>query len=177
MYLVMLYMGYDPPMRTKCFCVTLTPAERDELRRLISSGTAPARKMMHARILLKADATAGEHGAFDEDIETLGHLSPALYDHINPYGTYQGDLDAAARRQGLRPLRRLEASPRLSDVFCSVAIATPKSVGPRSQDLSTGDRDYTRLIIWRRCFAASVRMAVLTAFAPLIRRPVESLTR
>lgn len=37
--------------------------------------------------------------------ETLGHLSPTLYDHINPYGKYQFDLDTAARRQGLRPLR------------------------------------------------------------------------
>ena len=40
--------------------------------------------------------------------ETLGHLSPALYDHINPYGKYQFDLAAAAQRQGLRPLRRPE---------------------------------------------------------------------
>lgn len=40
--------------------------------------------------------------------ELLGHLSPALFDHINPYGTYQFDLDAAAQRQGLRPLRRPE---------------------------------------------------------------------
>lgn len=38
--------------------------------------------------------------------EALRHLSPALYDHINPYGTYQFDLEAAAQRQGLRPLRR-----------------------------------------------------------------------
>lgn len=38
--------------------------------------------------------------------EALAHLSPALYDHINPYGKYQFDLAAAAQRQGLRPLRR-----------------------------------------------------------------------
>ena len=43
--------------------------------------------------------------------ETLGHLSPALYDHINPYGTYQFDLEAAARLQGLRPLRRPAEPP------------------------------------------------------------------
>jgi hypothetical protein len=42
--------------------------------------------------------------------ETLGHLSPALSEHINPYGKYQFDLDTAARRQGLRPLRRPEDS-------------------------------------------------------------------
>jgi hypothetical protein len=43
--------------------------------------------------------------------ETRGHLSPALYDHINPYGTYQFDLEAAARLQGLRPLRRPAEPP------------------------------------------------------------------
>ncbi len=43
--------------------------------------------------------------------EALGHLSPALFAHINPYGTYQFDLDAAARRPGLRPLRRPEERP------------------------------------------------------------------
>jgi Tn3 transposase DDE domain len=40
--------------------------------------------------------------------EALGHLSPARFEHINPYGKYQFDLDAAAQRQGLRPLRRPE---------------------------------------------------------------------
>jgi len=38
--------------------------------------------------------------------ESLGHLSSVLYDYINPYGTNQFDLDAAAQLQGLRPLRR-----------------------------------------------------------------------
>jgi hypothetical protein len=37
--------------------------------------------------------------------EALAHLSPALYDHVNPYGKYRFDLAAAAQRQGLRPLR------------------------------------------------------------------------
>ena len=35
--------------------VRLTPDERAQLLRLISAGTAPARKLTHARILLKAD--------------------------------------------------------------------------------------------------------------------------
>jgi hypothetical protein len=40
--------------------VTLTDDERDELRRLISSGHAPARKLTHARVLLKADQGLGD---------------------------------------------------------------------------------------------------------------------
>ena len=35
--------------------VALADDERDELRRLIGGGRAPARKLMHARVLLKAD--------------------------------------------------------------------------------------------------------------------------
>lgn len=39
----------------KAFIVVLTPKERTALRKLLASGEAPARKLMHARILLKAD--------------------------------------------------------------------------------------------------------------------------
>jgi rRNA maturation protein Nop10 len=36
----------------------------------------------------------------DEDI---AHLSPARFEHVNPYGKYRFDLDLRARQ--LRPLR------------------------------------------------------------------------
>ena len=62
-------------MRTKRFRVTLTPAEREELQRLISSGTAPARKLAHARILLKADTPPDEHGTLDADIAQAVEVS------------------------------------------------------------------------------------------------------
>ena len=39
----------------KKYTVILTDTERDNLKRLIAAGTAPARKLTHARILLKAD--------------------------------------------------------------------------------------------------------------------------
>ncbi len=35
----------------------------------------------------------------------LVHLSPARYEHINPYGRYQFDIAKTFSRQGLRPLR------------------------------------------------------------------------
>ena len=55
-------------MRTKRYRVTLSDAERDDLRHLITSGKAAARTLMHARILLKADTPPGEHGLFHLDI-------------------------------------------------------------------------------------------------------------
>ena len=43
----------------KIYIVTLTREERATLRELISSGKATARKLSHARILLKADSSKG----------------------------------------------------------------------------------------------------------------------
>jgi hypothetical protein len=37
--------------------------------------------------------------------EAIAHLSPARYEHINPYGKFSFDL-AQASRTGLRPLRK-----------------------------------------------------------------------
>jgi transposase len=52
--------------------VRLTPAERTQLRKLLASGEAPARKLTHARILLKADRGTDRPGCTDEAIaETL----------------------------------------------------------------------------------------------------------
>jgi hypothetical protein len=42
----------------KKYPVILGDTERDDLKRLIASGIAPARKLTHARILLKTDESA-----------------------------------------------------------------------------------------------------------------------
>ena len=41
-------------------------------------------------------------GRIGRDID-LGHLSPALYGHVNPYGKYRFEIEA--RAPDLRPLR------------------------------------------------------------------------
>ncbi len=46
----------------KRYVVTLTDEERQRLRALIASGKGSARKLMHARILLKADRRGGKPG-------------------------------------------------------------------------------------------------------------------
>jgi transposase len=45
-------------MRLK-YAVTLTAAQRRQLQQLLAQGTAPARTLTHARVLLKADEAAG----------------------------------------------------------------------------------------------------------------------
>ncbi len=37
--------------------------------------------------------------------EDLAHLSPARFEHINPYGKYYFPIDQARNRHGLRSLR------------------------------------------------------------------------
>lgn len=38
--------------------------------------------------------------------EDIVHLSPARYEHINPYGKYQFNIDETLSRHQLRPLRQ-----------------------------------------------------------------------
>lgn len=52
----------------KKYRVTLTPEERAELQRMVGSGKAAARKLNHARILLKADEGWGGPGLIDEEV-------------------------------------------------------------------------------------------------------------
>ncbi len=52
----------------KKYIVTLTEAERQMLQAMLSRGKAAARKLMHARILLKADASPGGPGWSDDAI-------------------------------------------------------------------------------------------------------------
>ena len=52
----------------KKYIVTLTDEERQMLQALLSRGKAAARKLTHARILLKADAAAGGPGWKDESV-------------------------------------------------------------------------------------------------------------
>jgi len=81
-------------MRTKRFRVTLTDGERHDLRALIRSGTAPARKLAHARILLKADTPPDESGPFDADIAAAVEVSTVTVERVRRRFVEEG-LEAA----------------------------------------------------------------------------------
>ena len=57
---------------SKKYPVRLTPSERQELHELIARGTAPARTLSHARILLKVDE--GEQGPAWKNAATAAAL-------------------------------------------------------------------------------------------------------
>ena len=86
-------------MRKKYF-VELTEEEREYLHKLISSGTAPARKLNRARILLKADV--GKHDAegealIDKEIARMLETSAATVQRVRER-FYEGGLEAALER-------------------------------------------------------------------------------
>ena len=86
----------------KRYPVTLTNSEREHLEDLIAAGAAPARKLAHARILLKADQGPGGPGWVDVAIAEAAEVSQPTVARVRRQYVEQG-LEAALNR---RPPRR-----------------------------------------------------------------------
>lgn len=86
----------------KKYRVTLTGAERQALNQLISKGKAAARKLLHARILLKADEGEGQTAWQDEAISTALEVSISTIERVRERCVVEG-LPAAVER---KPPRR-----------------------------------------------------------------------
>jgi transposase len=106
----------------KKYPVNLSETQRDDLKRLIASGTAPARKLTHARILLKADEGPEGDGWVDERIAEAVESSQPTVSRIRRQYFEEG-LDAALNR---RPPKRQyhrkldgEQEARLVALACS----------------------------------------------------------
>jgi Homeodomain-like domain len=85
-------------MRQTKYAVSLTEAERAQLRTLVGSGMAPARMLTRARILLKADQ--GEGGAAWADAAIAGALDvhPTTVARVRHQVVEQG-LEVALERK------------------------------------------------------------------------------
>lgn len=106
----------------KKYSVRLTQEQRQDLHQMIATGKAAARRLLHARILLKADA--GEHGPgwTDEQISEALEVSTSTLVRVRRVFAEQG-LEAALNRRSLsrsRP-RRLdgEQEAHLIALACS----------------------------------------------------------
>ena len=82
----------------KRYAVCLTDTERDALKQLIGAGEAPARKLMHARILLKADQSAQGPAETDDAIAHAVEVSQPTVFRVRRHYVEQG-LEAALNRQ------------------------------------------------------------------------------
>ena len=96
-------------MRKTKYAVTLTEAERAQLRTLVGSGTAPARMLTRARILLKANQGEGGPGWSDTAIAGALEVHPATVARVRRQCVEAG-LEAALARK--RPDR---VYPRVLD--------------------------------------------------------------
>jgi len=93
----------------KKYRVTLTPEERDQLRKMVSPGKAAARKLAHARILLKADESEGGEKQKDEDIGNALSANIRTVERVRERFVMEG-FDAA-----LNPKPASQTKPRKID--------------------------------------------------------------
>ena len=91
----------------KKYRVKLNAEQREQLERVVSSGKSPARKIMHAHILLKADESQeGPHWP-DEQIQQAFGVGSATIWRVRRRCVEQGVDDALKRRpQPERPEKR-----------------------------------------------------------------------
>lgn len=113
----------------KMYIVTLTDEEREQLRRMISAGKAAARKLTHARILLKADAGAGGPNWKDEQISQSLEVGTATVERVRKQFVEDG-LEAALERR--KPDREYER--RLDGVGEARLIALTRGEAPQGRE-------------------------------------------
>ena len=90
----------------KKYIVTLTEAERLMLQAMLTRGKAAARKLMHARILLKADVSGDRPTLSDDTIAEGIEVGRATVERVRKQFVEEG-LDAALeRRKPNREYRR-----------------------------------------------------------------------
>lgn len=101
----------------KRYPVELIDSQRDSLKRLIAAGTAPARKLAHARILLKAD-----EGWTDSQIVQAVDISQPTISRVRKQFVEEG-LEAALNRRTTRRVYRAkldgEQEARLIALACT----------------------------------------------------------
>lgn len=91
--------------------VKLTDDERQQLKRLISAGTGPARRATHARILLKADESSAGPGWDDAAIAGAVEVSRPTVERVRKRFAREGMCAALEHRppSATRP-RRLDGA-------------------------------------------------------------------
>ncbi len=85
----------------KRYVVTLTEGQREALQRLVAAGTAPARKLTHARILLKADQGPSGPGWVDAAIVEAVEVSQPTVSRVRKQFVEEG-LEATLNRRAPR---------------------------------------------------------------------------
>lgn len=120
-------MVYTLGMREK-YKVSLTQEEREFLHDLISARKGPARRLAHARVLLKADEGPGGPGWPDDKIVEAVEVSRSTIERVRKLFVEDG-LDAALNRR--RP--RMSKQRKLDGRQEAQLIALACSKAPEGQ--------------------------------------------
>jgi Homeodomain-like domain len=110
-------------MAAKKFIVALEAAERELLNTLISKGKAPAKTILKARILLKADQAEGGPGWLDAEIVEALDTNLTMVSRVREKLVTEG-LDAVLTRKKrltppIQPIFDGEAQAKLTALACS----------------------------------------------------------
>jgi transposase len=106
----------------KKYPIILTQTEREQLKDLIAAGTAPARKLTHARILLKADQSPQGPAWVDEEVADAVEVSQPTVSRVRKQYFEEGMEAALDRRPPNREYHRKldgEQEARLVALACS----------------------------------------------------------
>jgi transposase len=106
----------------KKYPIVLTQTEREQLKDLIAAGTAPARKLTHARILLKADQSPQGPAWVDKEVADAVEVSQPTVSRVRKQYFEEGMEAALNRRPPNREYHRKldgEQEARLVALACS----------------------------------------------------------
>ena len=106
----------------KKYHVTLTPEERAELGAMVNAGRAAARKLTHARVLLKADEAEGGPAWADDRIADALGVGLATVARVRERFVEEGTAAALVPRPSARAYaRKLDGAgeARLTQLACS----------------------------------------------------------
>jgi transposase len=105
--------------------VTLTAEERRRLHDLVRAGKAAAKKLTHARILLKADAAEGGPAWPDERIAEAVEVSTDTIGRVRQRFVEQGLEAALVRKKQDRPSRERTLDGRAEARLIALACSAP----------------------------------------------------
>jgi len=107
----------------KKYIVTLTKAEKASLQKLISSGKASARKLTHARILLKADESECQ-GWKDKEIASALDVGTATVERVRKAFVEESfEIALNGRPLPLKNPRKVDG--KVEAYLISLACSTP----------------------------------------------------
>ena len=109
----------------KKYKVTLTAEERQQLQGLIATGKAAAKKLTHARILLKADAAEGGPAWDDPRIADATEVSTDTVARVRQRFVEHGLEAALTRKKQDRPSRERKLDGRAEARLIALACSAP----------------------------------------------------